>query len=159
SGPPRPSSPAPPATNFSSCHCGTRRRWTAPSSTCAPCWRPWASGRAWASSSSLPIRTPRPAACTRACSARTARAFRMARHRARAQSDLAAVPQLKRDARPHVALELAGDLRIDHHARALHQLPDGGILRLVVLEGLHADLALAEGRRGGELARELCLQP
>src|SRR5207245_8401279 len=67
----------------------------------------------------------------------------MARHGARAESDLAAVPQPKRAARPHVALELAGELRIHHHARALNPLPDGGILRLVVLERLHADLALA----------------
>src|SRR5713226_8253444 len=82
----------------------------------------------------------------------------MARDRAWTERDLSAVPQPQGDTRPHVALEVAGNLRIHHDARALHQLLDDGIVRLVVLKGVEVYLAIAESRRRRELPRELGLQ-
>src|SRR5258708_4009122 len=64
-----------------------------------------------------------------------------------------------REPRPHVPLEVARDVGIHDDAPALHQAPDRGILRSVVLEGRHAHPAVGQRGRGRELGRELRLEP
>ena len=69
-------------------------------------WRRWGRGPTSASSSSRPIRIPRPAACTRGCSRRTPRAFPRTRRRARPAGPSAPTwsPMASWPRRPSVAI-------------------------------------------------------
>ncbi len=83
----------------------------------------------------------------------------MSRHGSRRDGHFPPVVEPHGDARPHVALEIAGDGRVHHEAHALHERPDGRIVRFVIAKSPDAHAPLAERGRGRELARELGLEP
>ena len=83
----------------------------------------------------------------------------MAGHGPGRDTDLAAVAKTQGHARPHVLVALARDLRVHHHADALHQSLDRRIIGLVVAEGRDAHAPVAERGRCRELTGELGLEP